>query len=140
MNAAQKFEVSCMIVFDYYYLNISEIALFFSYMKSGKFGEFYGCVDSIRILTALRKFCAERFQAIERDERRIKSELFDNSFHEIVENAVTREEYLEMKPILLKQSKINLKKKRIDGLKMRCGYRPSWHVLEYVKYLSSIQK
>lgn len=50
------------------YLKISELMLFFSRFKSGRYGRFYGSVDPLVINTALRDFVKERADEIDKRE------------------------------------------------------------------------
>lgn len=54
-----------MLIFrEYGYLKVSELMLFFVRMKTGYYGEFYGAVDPMRIMSGLRKFAVDRGNAI----------------------------------------------------------------------------
>ncbi len=64
MTAEQKDEAAHIISCDYGQLNIAEVALFFLKVKSGYFGEFYGILDTVRLLAILKKFMEERQRAV----------------------------------------------------------------------------
>lgn len=53
-----------LIVREYGHLKVSELMLFFVRMKTGYYGEFYGSVDPMRIMSGLRKFVVDRGNAI----------------------------------------------------------------------------
>ena len=67
--------------------------LFFQRLKYGDYGEMFGCIDSVKILRALRSFIddrnalIDRALAIQREEQRKKD----------AATAVSREEYERMK-------------------------------------------
>jgi hypothetical protein len=108
LTTAQINELSSMIYFEFYYLKISEIALFFSKYKSGRFGEFYGVVDPLKIMTALNEFISERKQSIDIIKRNLENEELDRKREEWAKTAITREEHLRLKRIRV----FNIKKIR----------------------------
>lgn len=64
MKPDQKEEAAHIIGCDYGHLNIAEVALFFLKVKSGAFGEFYGILDTVRLMSIMRKFIAERTKVL----------------------------------------------------------------------------
>lgn len=82
-----------MIAIEYPYLKISELLLFFHRFKAGRYGHFYGNVDPLRITTALREFISERNNIIADFESKQTKEKHERD----MANAITREEWLEMK-------------------------------------------
>lgn len=60
------------ISMEFYWLKVSELMLFFHRFKSGRYGRFYGSVDPLVIMTALRDFCNERGDAIEQHDKEIQ--------------------------------------------------------------------
>lgn len=64
MKDDQKDEAAHIIGCDYGQLNIAEVALFFLKVKSGTFGEFYGILDTVRLMSIMRKFMAERTKSL----------------------------------------------------------------------------
>ena len=90
-----------LIAQNYYYLKVSELMLFFSRFKQGKYGRFYGSVDPLIIMSALIDFVRERNDAIfDRD-----CEL--NQIHDEKgkKDAISHEEYLRLKKITTLKSK-----------------------------------
>lgn len=84
---------AALIADEYYYLKISELALFFRWLKLGRYGSFYGAVDPMFIMASLRSFVRERNSELERMEyevRRVERAA-------AAADAVTYEEYLRMK-------------------------------------------
>lgn len=57
-----------LITSEYYYMKVTELLLFFKRFKCGNYGLFYGAIDPITIMAALRKFAAERQDAHARHE------------------------------------------------------------------------
>lgn len=53
-------QCSDIIASDYFYLKVSEIMLFLARFKRCCYGRFYGSVDPLIIIEALKKFCCER--------------------------------------------------------------------------------
>lgn len=83
---------------EFGYLKTSEFMLFFHLFKTGRYGEFYGNVDPLKITASLRKFLADRndyFYRIDQQERERKRE-------EARKGAVTYEEYQQ----LVKEGKV----------------------------------
>lgn len=86
-------ECAWLIAQNYFYLKISELMLFFSRFKQGKYGHFYGSVDPMLIMSSLQDFLRERNDAIfdMESEKNLKHE------QEARKNSMTRKEYLEWK-------------------------------------------
>jgi len=59
-------QLSSLFFYDCYFLNIAEVAMFFLKYKLGAFGEFYGVVDPLKIMTAKVQFLNERMTALNR--------------------------------------------------------------------------
>jgi len=86
-------ELAQMILNRFYDLKLTEIMLFFQRMKYGDYGEMYGCVDSVRILKALRLFVGYRNNLIDMEEGKRRAEQYERDRAK----AVSREEYERMK-------------------------------------------
>lgn len=69
LSTFQLDSISQVIMATWGYYKVSEMMLFFLQFKSGKYGKFYGAVDSMVITQALRDFDKERCQAIDRYNR-----------------------------------------------------------------------
>ena len=68
LDEAQMTQLARVIITEFGYLKVSEIMLFLHRFKSGRYGRFYGAVDPLVIVSALRyNFMNERAEAI--DER-----------------------------------------------------------------------
>lgn len=81
-----------VIAAEFAYLKISELMLFFHLMKSGRYGQFYGAVDPMKITTALRSFLVDRNDYFWRLDQRRRERQRD----EQRKGAVTYEEYKRM--------------------------------------------
>ena len=69
ISRKQLDQLSQIIRDKYYYLKVTELALFFYEYKAGTYGSFYGAVDPIRITEALQKFMQHRSELIDRYDR-----------------------------------------------------------------------
>lgn len=104
LNASQLFELSDLISKSYPYLRISEIMLFFNYLKRGKYEKFYGSVDPIKIMISLDVFVSEtRSMAYAAKEEEIAKEYLKAC----KSSAITEEEYLESKGLPKSFSKLD---------------------------------
>ena len=92
MTNEQLLQCSYIISTEYGYLKTSELMLFFHLFKAGRYGQFYGAVDPMKITTALRKFLADRNEYFYRLEQKQK----DEEKQKAREGAVTYEEYKRM--------------------------------------------
>lgn len=69
MDEVQMSQLANIIVNEFGFLKVSEIMLFIYRLKAGRYGKFYGAIDPLLIITALRyNFMNERAVAIERRE------------------------------------------------------------------------
>lgn len=81
-----------VITSEFGYLKTSEVMLFLHLMKSGRYGQFYGAIDPMKITTAIRTFLTDRndyFYRLEQKRRERKQD-------EARQGAVTYEEYQRM--------------------------------------------
>lgn len=60
ITANQLSQCADIIANDYHYLKVSEMLLFFGKFKRCCYGRFYGTVDPLVIIEALKEFCRER--------------------------------------------------------------------------------
>jgi hypothetical protein len=91
LSVPQLEDLAYIISQQFYYLKISELMLFFFRFKSGQYGRFYGTVDPLIIVSALRDFCKERGSIIDRHDQQEKQRLREQA----AADAVTWEEYRE---------------------------------------------
>lgn len=92
MTSEQLEELSMLIANEYFYLKTTEIMMFFHRFKLRKYGQFYGVVDPLVIMGALRTFVQERNDILFHHE----SEEEDKKRKESKAIAVTREQYQQM--------------------------------------------
>lgn len=92
MSLDQMNEVASIIQVEYPFLKVSELLLFLHEFKTGKYGELYGVVDPIKITTALKRFIAERREAISRIEAEERSKELQKP-----KSGISREAYEELK-------------------------------------------
>jgi len=69
ISVEQMESLASVINMHFAYLKTTELMLFFSWMKTGRYGNFYGVVDPMVIMQALREFCRERITIIDRQEQ-----------------------------------------------------------------------
>ena len=70
LDENQAYFLAEAIAQEYYFLTVDEILLFFYRFKLGKYCQFYGTIDPMRITKALDEFCEERVTAIAEHEKR----------------------------------------------------------------------
>lgn len=74
LTEAKRTEIAAMIFEDYPHFKLTEFMLFFHKFKKGEYGRFYGAVDPMIILNAVKDFNAERNQVHARRERQLEKE------------------------------------------------------------------
>ena len=89
----QAEQTAQIMIAQYFYLKVTEIMLFFYWLKSGRYGEFYGTVDGQRILGALPLFLRDRKDIREKIERERENERLEAER----KNALTFEEWIDIK-------------------------------------------
>lgn len=83
-----------LIVGDFGYLKVTELMLFFRRFKTGRYGAFFGNVDPLIIISAIRSFLMERNDAIvEYEFELLKAQIEREKTH-----AVSYQTYLDSKP------------------------------------------
>lgn len=95
LSKMQQCECAELIVQEFYFLKVSELMLFFVKFKKGYYGQFYGAVDPMVIMSALRRFVIDRNIAYESKEKEDGRK--QNAKEK--ENAITWEEYCTLKNI-----------------------------------------
>lgn len=96
LDKRQQLQLAQIIAVEYHYLKVTEFLVFFHRFKTGHYGRFYGSVDPLVITCAIRDFIRERndiIAAYEQQEREKREA-------EQAENAMTREEWQELKTII----------------------------------------
>lgn len=70
LSDMQLNEVSLQILLEFDYLTTLELILFFARLRSGRYEDFYGSIDPMRILKSLDTFCADRRAELDAEYRR----------------------------------------------------------------------
>ena len=74
MDEQQAQYLAEVISFEYAFLKVTELMVFFHRFKMGRYGRFYGSVDPMLILTGLKEFLAEREIEIIRHESELRKQ------------------------------------------------------------------
>jgi hypothetical protein len=103
LDDMQMASLAKLIRNEFGFLKATEVMLFFYRLKAGHYGEFYGQVDSMRIMRALRgRFIDERAKAIEHREK----ELHDLERQERARTALKPDEIAQLRLRLQQEGKI----------------------------------
>ncbi len=97
MDMEQINEISFLFFYDCSILKISEVAFFFIQVKNGRFGEFYGAVDPLRLMTAKNRFMDERKEALHKYRIEQEKAHTEAERERSRQNAITYEQYLALK-------------------------------------------
>ena len=97
MQLYQLNELATLFFSECYYLNISEVMLFFIKLKRGEFGEFYGCIDPLKIMSAKNEFISQRMLALQKDEEERLKEQRKEMLKKWDEECITYDEFLKSK-------------------------------------------
>lgn len=100
LDENQLKQCAMLITDNYGYLKITELMLFFYRFKLSRYGRFYGSVDPIIIMEALRNFIQERNDAYSEHEQRIQEEK-DRAAQK---NCITWEEHCRRRGIIGKEN------------------------------------
>lgn len=93
----QLTELTSLVLNEYYYLNLAEVANFIARFKLGYYGEFYGVIGPMKIASAIREYLRERSIDIERYEREQERIQGEKNREEWAKTSITHEEYLRRK-------------------------------------------
>nr|WP_232214834.1 DUF6633 family protein [Prevotella sp. oral taxon 472] len=115
LTDAQLEECARVIASEYSYLKTTELMLFFSRFKAGRYGRFYGNVDPMVITSALAVFRGERSESIARyDHEEMKKERETRA-----SEAISYEVYIKLKQLrMLNCASIALKSCRLHNLSL----------------------
>lgn len=91
MTDEQKEEVAHILMCECVRINIAEVALFFDKVKRGKFGEYYGILDTVRTMKILMSFMGERSAAINKQLEAEEKARLERLRNERSENAMSPE-------------------------------------------------
>ena len=89
MDEQQAQYLAEVISYEYAFLKVTELMVFFHRFKMGEYGRFYGSVDTMLILSALKEFLSQREIEIIRHE----SELRKKEEEEHAKTVVSQEEW-----------------------------------------------
>lgn len=92
LENATLLECANIIAVDFDYFKVSEILLFFYYLKIGSFGRFYGSIDPVMVIASLKKFSCVRAQKYEERENKDKR----RKLEEDKRRGITWKEYCEL--------------------------------------------
>lgn len=95
MNNYQLDSLINTIAAEYYFLKCTEIMLFISMFRAGKFGHFFGNVDPLVITTALGDFVSWRSEVLAKEQARLAKEQARNIW---TGKEQTRTQYLASLP------------------------------------------
>jgi hypothetical protein len=93
LTPMQLQETAKIMYASYPHLKLTEFMLFFFRFKQGAYGEFFGSIDPIKLMSALKTFLRERSDIIDR----IENEKRKQEREKWEKEAVTYKEYLRMK-------------------------------------------
>jgi len=86
-------ELAIQIRLEYGYLNLFEFILFCARLRSGKYEDFYGSIDPMRILKSLDSFCVERWAEINRANAEKEKIEREREYEERRKNAISFEDW-----------------------------------------------
>ena len=99
LTSRQIEEMSKLIQLHYGFLKVTEMMYFFHLYKMGFFGKFYGSIDTLSIMEALRKFMAERNKILGRIYEQQEQQRREREDREHAKRCITYEEYLRRKAV-----------------------------------------
>lgn len=86
-------ELAIQIRLEHGDLNLFEFILFCARLRSGKYEDFYGSVDPMRILKSLDKFCSERRMEISKEIEAREKEERDREWEERDQKSISFDEW-----------------------------------------------
>lgn len=86
-------EMAALVLSDFYFLKLSEVMLFFKWLKTGRYGEIYGRINPTSFFRALRSFQRDRGEIIARVENERRMARYEAES----KRSVTYEEYQKNK-------------------------------------------
>lgn len=93
LSDMQLDELAIQIRLEYGYLNLFEFILFCARLRSGRYEDFYGSVDPMRILKSLDAFCTDRRIEINREAERIEKEEREREYEEHKKHCISFEDW-----------------------------------------------
>ena len=98
LSDMQLDELAIQIRLEYGYLNLLEFILFCARLRSGRYEDFYGSVDPMRILKSLDSFCADRKIEINREAEVREKEEREKAYEESRKNSISFEDWYRTLP------------------------------------------
>lgn len=86
-------ELAIQIRLEYGYLNLFEFILFCARLRSGKYEDFYGSIDPMRILKSLDAFCDDRRREINRAYEEKERIAREREYEESKKNSISFEDW-----------------------------------------------
>ena len=93
MTDSQLSELSALLLEEYYYLNLAEFMQFFARFKLGRYGQFYGTVDPLKITSAMQTYIKERTASIDVKERELERERKERLHKQWTQESITYEQW-----------------------------------------------
>jgi hypothetical protein len=93
MTDSQLSELSALLLEEYYYLNLAEFMQFFARFKLGRYGQFYGTVDPLKITSAMQTYIKERTASIDTKEREMERERKERLHKQWTQESITYEQW-----------------------------------------------
>lgn len=98
LSDMQLDELAIQIRLEYGFLNLFEFILFCARLRSGRYEDFYGSVDPMRILKSLDAFCSDRRIEINREVEAKEKEEREKAYEESRKNSISFEEWYRKLP------------------------------------------
>lgn len=89
LDTRQMETIAKIISNDFYYIKVTEFMYFIRLYESGRFGHFYGRIDTLTFMENFRKFISIRFDEMSRLESRRNAEKSES------DDGISYEEYLK---------------------------------------------
>lgn len=118
LSDMQLNELAIQIRLEYGLLNLFEFILFCARLRSGRYEDFYGSVDPMRILKSLDAFCSDRRAEIWREAEEKERIERDRAYEERRKNSISFDEWYRNLP---EEEKENVRNSPLGNLIKRIG-------------------
>lgn len=98
LSDMQLDELAIQIRLEYGYLNLFEFILFCARLRSGRYEDFYGSVDPMRILKSLDAFCSDRRDEIWKEAEAKEKEEREREYEENLKNSISFDDWYRKLP------------------------------------------
>lgn len=95
ISPGQLTELASLYLAEYFYLNTAEVCLFLARFKLGKYGQFYGSIGPMKIMSAMCAYSKERRRALNEHERTMKRKRQQERINN--RTGISFDEYVEIK-------------------------------------------